>query len=325
MMRIYAVLRWLLALPVCTVLSSATTPSANITEPPAWAYVVPPVDFKPTPDHGAIRKVPNSSAGYTLRQVQDGFLAPDWHPGDHPKMPGIVARGRKPEVMACGFCHRADGPGGPENASLAGLPYEYILEQMAAYKSGKRSTALPKRLPQAYMMALAKVATDVEIQEAARYFSSLKPRQNIRVVETARVPKTYAANWFLAVKEGKEQEALGQRIVETPEDLERFESRDARATFVAYVPIGSIRKGAAIARGEGLGPPCATCHGRDLRGRQLAPSIAGRSPTYIVRQLYEMQTGVRSGSGAMLMKVAMARLSSDDMIAVAAYLASLKP
>ena len=49
-------------------------------------------------------------------------------------MPEIVARGRKPGTFACGFCHRADGPGGPENASLAGLSAAYIKQQMAGYQ-----------------------------------------------------------------------------------------------------------------------------------------------------------------------------------------------
>jgi cytochrome c553 len=316
---------YLLLLCVLAVVAGGTPSAPSGSEPPAWAYVVPPPDTKPARDGGKIRRVPNSAAGYTLKEVTDRFAAPDWHPEDHPKMPDVVAHGRKPDVNACGYCHRADGPGGPENASLAGLPYDYILEQMADYKSGKRSTALPKRLPQANMIALAKAATDEEIQVAAKYFSSLKPRQNIRVVETARVPKTYVAGWVMAAKEGKEKEPLGRRIVEMPEDLERFESRDARATFVAYVPIGSLREGETIVRGDRVGPPCATCHGKDLHGRELAPSIAGRSPSYIVRQLYEMQTGARTGSGVMLMKAAVARLSPDEMIDVAAYLASLKP
>jgi cytochrome c553 len=317
----YVVLLWLLAVPV-----GAAPPSA-ISEPPGWAYPVTPPDFKPAPDDGTIRKVPDSGAGYTLTQLRDRFLAPDWHPEDHPKMPAFVAHGRKPDVLACGFCHRADGPGGPENASLAGLPYAYIVQQMSDYKSGRRSTALPNRAPQALMMALAKAAKEYEIREAARYFSSLKPRKNIRVVETDRVPKTYVANWFLAVQEGKESEPLGERIVETPEDLERFENRDARATFVAYVPTGSIRKGAAIASGEGTEKAlaCTTCHGKDLRGQAAVPSIAGRSPSYVVRQLYEMQTGARAGKGAGPMKKPVARLNLNDMISVAAYLASLKP
>lgn len=310
---------------LCFLLPIAAAPSSPTAEPPAWAYVTPPQDARPTPDDGKVRRVPNSTAGYTLKQVRDKYLAPDWHPQDHSKMPEVVVHGRKPDVLACGYCHRADGPGGPENASLAGLPYEYILEQMADYKSGHRSTALPKRLPQSEMIALAKAATDDEIRSAAKYFSSLKPRQNIRVVEAARVPQTYVAGWVLAPKPGHDTEALGHRILEMPENLEHFESRDARATFVAYVPMGSLRDGAAIVRGERIGPPCATCHGRDLHGRELAPSIAGRSPSYIVRQLYEIQHGTRTGSGVKLMKAAMAHLTPDEMIAVAGYLASQKP
>jgi cytochrome c553 len=320
MIRSLVVLLWLLTL------YGVVASSSIVSGPPAWAYPVPPADFKAEPDNGTIRKVPDSSAGYTLAQVRDSFLAPDWHPGDHPKLPDVVAHGRKPDVLACGYCHRADGPGGPENASLAGLPYAYILQQMSDYKSGKRSTALPLRAPQANMMALAKAATDEEIQEAAQYFSSLKPRQNIRVVETGRVRKTYIAGWVLALKEGKELEPLGQRIVETPENLERFESRDTRADFVAYVPPGSLRKGAAIVTGKRpeKTPACDTCHGMGLRGQGAVPSIAGRSPSYIVRQLYEMQNGIRAGKGAALMKAPVAKLDLDDMISVAAYLASLK-
>ncbi len=304
---------------------AAESGPANIPEPPAWAYVTPPPDAKPEPDNGKIRRVPKSTAGYTTKQVRDSFLAPDWHPEDHPKMPEVVAHGRKPAVLACGYCHRADGPGGPENASLAGLPYDYIMEQMSDYKSGHRSTALPNRAPQAHMIALAKAATDEEVRSAAKYFSSLKPRKNIRVVETGSVPQTYAAAWVLAPKPGKQTEPIGHRIIEVPNDLEQFESRDTHSSFTAYVPVGSLIRGANIVKGKGLGPPCASCHGRDLRGGPLAPSISGRSPSYIFRQLYEIQNGVRTGSGVKLMKVAMAHLSPDEMIDVAAYLASQKP
>jgi cytochrome c553 len=102
--------------------------------PPAWAYPVNPPDLKPPPDDGTLRRVPGSTAAFTLTQLRDRFFAPDWHPDDHPPMPEIVARGRKPDVFAGGFCHRADGPGGPENSGLAGLPAAYIVQQMADFK-----------------------------------------------------------------------------------------------------------------------------------------------------------------------------------------------
>jgi len=101
--------------------------------PPQWAYPANNPDYKPPVDDGRSVRVPDSTAGYTWSQLRDRFIAPIWHPGDHRPLPDIVASGRKPDVFACGYCHRADGPGGPENADLAGLPKSYIIQQMADY------------------------------------------------------------------------------------------------------------------------------------------------------------------------------------------------
>ena len=136
------------------------SPADTEETPPSWAYTMNPPEWKPAPDDGSIRRVPDSTAGFTLTQLRDLFLAPDWHPADHPPMPEVVAKGRKPDVMACGVCHRADGPGGPENASLFGLPTSYIVQQMTDFKSGVRTTALPQRVPQKLMIATAKAAHD---------------------------------------------------------------------------------------------------------------------------------------------------------------------
>jgi cytochrome c553 len=303
------------------------TQSSAPRQPPSWAYVGSQPDSQATADNGTVRRVPGSTARYTAAQLDDGYLAADWHPQDHPAMPVIVARGHKPGVLACGYCHRASGSGGPENAGIAGLPFDYIIQQLVDYKNGSRSTALPSRRPQALMISLSKAITDEEAQEAAKYFSSLKPQRNIRVVETARVPQTYVANWFLATAKDKPSEAIGDRIIETPDNLEQFENRDSRAKFVAYVPPGSLGRGASIVNGKATGntTACATCHGQNLIGQGSVPSIAGRSPSYIVRQLYEFQTGTRAGKNAALMKPQVAKMSMKDMISVAAYLASLKP
>ena len=53
--------------------------------------------------------------------------------------------------------------------------------------------------------------------------------------------------------------------------------------------------------------------------------FAGRSPSYIMRQLYDIQHGVRNGQWAELMKPVVAGLSEGDMVAIAAYTASLAP
>jgi cytochrome c553 len=296
-------------------------------ELPAWAYVVNPADFKPPADDGSLRHVPDSAAGWTLTQLRDRFFAPDWHPEDHPKMPEVVAHGRKPDVMACGFCHRADGPGGPENVGIAGLPTAYIVQQMAEFKSGARQSSMPERAPVVFMTSTSKAATDEEVAAAAAYFSSLKPRKTVTVIETETVPKTYVAGWFLAAVNGKDQEPIGMRIIETPKDVERFESRDARSEFLVYVPIGSVAKGEALARtgGDGKTTKCATCHGLELKGLGPIPGIAGRAPSYLVRQLYDFKSGARAGQGSPLMTGVVAKLDAEDVIDLAAYAASLAP
>jgi cytochrome c553 len=308
---------------LCVLAAGAVCAADN---PPDWAYPVNPPGFKPKPDDGAPRRVPASGASFTLTQLRDRFFSPDWHPADHPSMPEVVARGRKPDVFACGFCHRADGPGGPENANLSGLSAAYIEQQMADYKSGARRTSVPGRNVD-LMISLAKAATDAEIKAAAAYFAAVKPKAVVRVVEAEVVPRTYVTGWHFAAMEKGEQEALGRRILEMPEVFEHFESRDARTRFIAYVPPGSIQRGQALAAtgGEGRTVPCASCHGQDLRGADAVPGIAGRSPTYLFRQLYDIKHGARAGSATALMRPTVENLSLDEMIALAAYAASLSP
>jgi cytochrome c553 len=307
--------------------SAADAQISNTEAPPAWAYPVDPPGLAVPKDDGSLRHVPNSPLGFTLSQVRDGFLSPDWHPDDHPAMPGIVAQGRKPGVMACGYCHRAEGTGGPENSSLAGLPAAYIVQQVLDFKSGARTTPLPERAPQKNMIALSKVVATPEIEEAAAYFSSLKLKPIIRVVETDMAPATEVHGWHLADLRNGEREPIGQRIIEVPEDLEQFVSRDSRSRFIAYVPTGSIEKGKALVStgGDGRTIQCTICHGPDLRGVGLIPPLAGRSPSYLVRQLYDFKHGARAGIQAALMKPTVEKLTEEDVINLAAYASSLEP
>lgn len=316
----------LLILPGAFLLGTETTAQSG-EEPPAWAYPVNPPGFKPPPDDGTLRRVPDSMLALTLNQVRDRFFSPDWHPADHPPQPDIVARGRKPEVFACGFCHRADGPGGPENANITGLPVAYIVQQLNDFKTGARRSAVQERDPTRNKAVLAKAITDAEIETAAAYFASIKPRSIVTVVERDTAPKSYVTGWHMAAVTTGETEPIGGRIVEVPEDLERFVSRDARVRFIAYVPPGSIKKGEVLAAtgGEGKTVQCAICHGPGLKGLGPIPGIAGRSPSYLVRQLYDFKNGARAGLSSALMKPAVERLTLDDMIALAAFASSLSP
>jgi cytochrome c553 len=125
-------------------------------------------------------------------------------------------------------------------------------------------------------------------------------------------------------------QAIGHRIIELPDVPQNFERRDSRTTFTAYVPPGSLARGKLLATTGATGATgatiaCAICHGPQLQGMGLAPPIAGRSPTYLMRQLYEIQAGIRSGANAAPMKIGIAGLSLDDLIAASAWAASLPP
>jgi cytochrome c553 len=241
-------------------------------------------------------------------------------------MPEIVARGRKPAVLACGSCHRADGSGGPENARLAGLPAAYIAQQMADFKSGARKTSVPGRNPDRMVKEVANAITSEEIDAAAEYFSALRPRSAVRIVEALKAPKTRVVDWHLAVASTLGLEPLGGRIIEVPENLEQFERRDGRSHWIAYVPPGSVQRGRALATSGGNKTvTCGICHGPDLRGLGPIPGIAGRSPSYIIRQLYDFRAGARAGAGSALMKPVVEKLAMADMISLAAYVASLSP
>jgi cytochrome c553 len=322
-MKIFAAL---LVPPLAFVLSAVTP--ANSESPPEWAYPKPSPGLKVAPDDGVPRRVPGSNVTYTLTQLRDRFVSPIWHADEIPPQPEVVARGRKPDVYACGFCHRADGPGGPENANLTGLPAAYIVQQMADFKSGARRSLVADRPPAILKATIAKAITDAEVEAAAAYFSSVKARSNVSVVEAHEVPRTYfTLASYLAVLKGDEKEAIAGRIIEVPENTEQFGNRDTRARFIAHVPPGSIKKGQSLATtgGGGRTVQCSTCHGPDLKGLGPIPGFAGRSPTYIVRQLYDFKHGARAGIGSALMRESVEKLTLEDMIALAAYAGSLAP
>ena len=53
--------------------------------------------------------------------------------------------------------------------------------------------------------------------------------------------------------------------------------------------------------------------------------VRRRSPSYITRQLWDIQAGNRNGPWTQLMKEALARLSIDDLVSIGAYTSSRTP
>lgn len=303
-------------------------------EPASWAYgtepgptpAKAPNEPRPAPDN-TLKHVAGSDQSFTQSQIGDIFGPADWFPGDHPKMPEVVAQGRKPQVWACALCHYPNGRGRPENAGVSGLPVSYFLEQMKEFRDGERHSADPGKHNTNIMISIAKAMTPAETQQAADYFGSMKWTPWIRVAETDTVPKTRLSVGMYLPVEGAAQEPIGQRIIEMPENAEQTEDlRNPRSGFIAYVPKASIEKGEELVKkGNGKTVPCGVCHGADLKGMGPVPGIAGRSPSYLARQMFDMQQGTRHGEWTELMKPVVRKLSAEDILNIVAYTASLKP
>jgi cytochrome c553 len=277
--------------------------------------------------------LPAATAAFSLKQIDDNFGPADWFPGDHPQMPEPVAHGRKPDVPACGFCHYPNGKGRPNNAGPAGLPAAYILQQLEDFKDGARKSWDTRKRNTNQMITIAKGLNDDEMKVAAEYFASMKWTPWIKVVETETVPKTQflgGGGGLSAPLPGAEAgtEPIGHRLVEVPANPEETEPlRNPRSGFIAYVPAGTLQKGEALVTkgGNGKTVACAACHGEGLKGNGNFPSLAGRSPSYLARQLYDMQHFTRVGPGTQLMQQVVEKLSEDDILAITAYIASLTP
>jgi cytochrome c553 len=302
--------------------------------PPAWAYGVQPAGAPAAArgpaapaDDGSPKYLPGSTQAFTLAQLRDSFNIADWYPGDHPPPPDVVMKGRAPNLRACGLCHYPNGRGRPENAGIANLPVAYFAQQMADFKNGLRNSAEPRKTNTGLMVQIAKAMTDDEVKAAAEYFASIKWAPWIKVVETTTVPQTRLSGGLFIPLPGSETEPIGARIIEVPANPDQTELRDPRSGFIAYVPTGSVEKGKALVTtgGGGRTLACAACHGPDLAGLGPVPGIAGVSPSYQVRQLYDMQAGARKGLWTPLMKAVVANLTPDEMLAIAAYTASLSP
>jgi cytochrome c553 len=301
---------------------------------PDWLFpIVPPAgpapSAPPADDPSRRLRVPGSEVTFTRAETRNYFAVPDWFPHAHPAMPDVVAHGRRPDVYACGFCHLPDGAGRPENATLAGLPSGYIVQQWKDFASGARRSAWPGSpyLPDAMMEKLSALVTEEEVATAAAYFSRLHLRgPRATVVETGRIPKIRTRAWLHTTTDAAGDEPLGLRLIEVPRDFALHELRDPGAGYVAYVPLGSVERGRRLAtEGNGSAPPCTSCHGPELRGLGLVPPIAGRSPTYLLRQLVAFRTGARASAAGLPMRQVVAHLEMTDMIAIAAYTGSLAP
>ncbi|MGY3236026.1 cytochrome c553 [Bradyrhizobium sp. USDA 4448] len=86
--------------------------------------------------------------------------------------------------------------------------------------------------------------------------------------------------------------------------------------WVAWLPARALAARPELA--------CSTCHGEKLTGTDVVPGIAGRSPTYLFRQLYDFRHGFRAGPNSKPMIDVVKSLDEGHLLPLAAYLATLE-
>lgn len=288
-----------------------------------WAY--PKFDPKHPPQEMDLNtpiNLPGSPKSYTQLEIDDDLNPPDWFPDDHPAAPEIVFHAKDP-VKACAACHMASGMGHPQTGHIVGLPVEYFVAQIKNFASGARKDS------SGWMNKFSAAISDEEARAAAEFFGSMEPVEGwFKVVETETVERSFIGESRLRVRytDGG-TEPLGQRIVMLPQDEDGAIYKDPYSGFIAYVPVGSLARGEELVTtgAEGTTLACNLCHGPDLRGLANVPRIRAAEPLYTVRALFDFQSGARGGVLSPLMAPAVDKLNEDDIIAIAAYLASLDP
>src|SRR5262245_7903875 len=242
-------LRLLILATVCLIAAAA------LAQQPAsdrsWAFPMKP--DRAFPEDSAPKSLPGSAKTYTQAQVDDLLNPPDWYPDQHPAAPPIVVNGHG-AALACGACHLMSGLGHPESSDLTGLTADYIVQQMADFKSGSRKE--PTR-----MNAIAKEVTEEEARQAAEWFAKLPRRSFTQVLEADTVPKTFLGPGRMRFVEADgSTEPIGNRIITVPQNQERARLRDPYSGFIAYVPVGSLARGRQLVEtGVGVTIPCGQC------------------------------------------------------------------
>jgi cytochrome c553 len=146
-------------------------------------------------------------------------------------------------------------------------------------------------------------------------------------------PAGYLYNQLVAFKNGtRRYPPMNYLLAYLPESYLREMAAhfaELNPPFAAWeIPsadAATVSRGQALIRSgdpdKGI-PACTACHGERLTGMEPGiPGLIGLRPTYIVGQLTRWQVGERHAEEPDCMKRVASRLSSEDISAVAAWLA----
>ena len=132
-------------------------------------------------------------------------------------------------------------------------------------------------------------------------------------------------------KSGKRKGAVMPPLIRT---LKQQQLSAMAAHFASQTPArGAVENPELAVRGKVLYeegnratgvPGCMGCHLPDGVGHQRYPRLAGQLQAYVVQQLLEFKSGARTNDRAHVMRAVAARLTDEEIKAVAEYVAGLR-
>ena len=144
----------------------------------------------------------------------------------------------------------------------------------------------------------------------------------------------YLVTQLKAFKEGKRQDPLmtSQAMLLSDQDMADlavyYESLPQAAQAVADTSL--VDKAEALYRGGSVAnqtAACIACHGPTGRGNPAAkyPALNGQHATYTAKQLRDYASGARESDGkTRVMRDIAAKLSEDEIVALASYIQGLR-
>ena len=301
-------------------------------EVPEWLF---PIDPKSLEDESQAREARRRGAARDSRQQGEV------HAGAHQRSVQRTrlaaershshARDRGARPQACGHGLRllphTDRPGTPGKFRAGRTARGVLQGATARLRSGKRKPTGPEAyLPSQNMLKIARAMTDAEIDASAKYFAQQKLRaarvRDREPAHTARRARGVDLRGSPRHRRSRRPAARSHqrtRATRTPRRSPGIHRPMCRPAASTAASASSSR--AMAARRQ----PCATCHLANLKGTDKIPPIAGRSPTYLLRQMLAFRNGRRTGEAAQQMKPVVEKLTLNEMIDVVAYLGSLVP
>jgi hypothetical protein len=216
-----------------------------------------PSGLQTSADDGAVRRVSGQQAGYTLTQSAGSVSRTGWHSRDYPALPGSSQTDGKPDVFACGFCHRPTAPGSgecePHRASEGVTSFRQMADSRAARARAPcraRAVQLRSSLPGGHRC---------RAEAAATYFSSIKPVDRARWWNPPPRRRLRVTAWYFTTMPGDQE----------PSDSASSRSRRPRTIRQPRHPARVRRLCARGQHQARSGAWCATGGGSDRSDRNV--------------------------------------------------------